>query len=188
MTDEQRREYILRLRAENAERQDQLQREIAQREAFAGPEPVDWRQRFRRWRSAKRAAHDDCHCREQQPQREAVSAPTLRSADEELIRRIVDERIAQWAAQERAETERRIAAVTDDLEAQAADALDEVERALNNIAQRMHTDLTNSDAARRAAVDAMHARYDVLEARLKLLLASENATVIEPTRSVRRTN
>jgi hypothetical protein len=173
MIDEERVAYIAQVRRENAARQDELEREIAEREVNGGPEPMPWFHRFR----------------EKQPQRRPETEVALRHQTEAKIIRLIDRRMREWVRQERAETERRIAEVVSDLEAQAADALEEVERALNNVAQRAHTDLTNSDAARRAAVDAMHARYDVLEARIKLLLASENAQVIEPSRPTpRRTN
>jgi hypothetical protein len=162
---ESRRRFIEALREQNEKRKG----ELAAERVFDGPEPLDWRQR--------------------RSQREPVPVATLRHLTEAEIIRLVDRRMSQWIEQERHETERRIADVVENLESQAADALEEVERALNNVAQRAHTDLTNSDAARRAAVEAMYARYEVLEARIKLLLASENATVIEPTRTTpRRTN
>ena len=102
---------------------------------------------------------------------------------------IVDKRMRQWIEQERGETEQRITAAIDALEIQGAEAFEEIGHALDSFAKRIREDMNNSDAARRAAVEAMRARYDVLEARLKLMLVSENATVVEPMRPPsRRTN
>jgi hypothetical protein len=128
-----------------------------------------------------------------QPQRTPESEAALRSNQpkaelDQHIRRVVDERIVQWLVQERAETDWCINKVFDDLDKAVASVVDDINQALNNVSDRItnaseRTDanLANSNAARRAAVEAVNARYDALEARLKLVIASEGARVIDDT-------
>jgi hypothetical protein len=163
---ESRRAFVQALREENEKRKG----ELAAERAFDGPEPVDWRQRWPR----------------QEPEPVATARSSLTRDD---VVEIVDKRMRQWIEQERGETEQRITAAIDALEIQGAEAFEEIGHALDSFAKRIREDMNNSDAARRAAVEAMRARYDVLEARLKLMLVSENATVVEPMRPPsRRTN
>jgi hypothetical protein len=162
---EGRKAFVRALREQNAQRQGELQHDIARREAFSGPE--DWRQR------------------REQPPREPEVAVARRSSltDAELEQRI-DERISQGIAQERAERERRIEAAFDALDAQVATAIEGISDAIR---ERMIIDLANARAARDVAIEAAEARVDVKLAELRVMVASEGAQIIEPARP-RRTN
>ena len=174
MTDAERAAYINRLRVENAERQAELDREIAQREAFSGPEPLPWHQRFRR--KAKQAA-PDCGCHEPTTLRQSLTDAELH----QHIEATVDARIAAWLAQEREAQQVERESVLAGIGEAAQELIDEaMERWHDKISHRIEV----SDKARQIELTALEQTI----AELRRLVASDSATVIEQPRSPRRAN
>jgi len=166
-----RAQFIQALREENERRKGELAADTARRSLFDGPE-VDWRRR--------------------EPQREAVSAPTLRYSLADDEREELDELRHQtrtlWAEVNR---------LREHLDARIEDVIDQSSAALEEIShvfQRTKTDIDNATIARKAAVDAVNARYDALAAQfasLRALISAENAKVVDcdcSSRPLRRTN
>jgi hypothetical protein len=168
---ESRQQFIQVLREQNKQRQAELQRDMAEREAFAGPEPLPFRRRQTESERG-RGIGTDCGCGLVY---KTTEQPTGDAELDEHIQRIVDARIVHWLAQEGAETDRKIGEALRSIRK----AFEDVDRALDRVGKRMVENLANAKVARDCAIAAAEARFEVKLAEMRGLIASNNATVID---------